>query len=65
MLGVHHASVSEVASRIQKAGLIQYRRGLITALNRQGLEAASCECYAIIKQEYDRLLDNDESQLAG
>jgi CRP-like cAMP-binding protein len=56
MLGVRRAGVSEVASRLQKGGLIQYSRGLITVVNRAGLEAAACECYAIIKQEYDRLL---------
>jgi CRP-like cAMP-binding protein len=56
MLGVRRAGVSEAASRLQKAELIQYSRGVITVLDRAGLEAAACECYAIIKQEYDRLL---------
>jgi CRP-like cAMP-binding protein len=56
MLGVRRASVTEVAGRLQQAGLIRYRRGIIHALDRAGLEAASCECYNIIKQEYDRLL---------
>lgn len=57
MLGVRRASVSEVAGRLQKAGLIQYSRGIITILNRPGLEGVACECYAIIKQEYERLLN--------
>ena len=56
MLGVRRASVTEVAGRLQQAGLIHYRYGIITILDRAGLEAASCECYGVIKQEYDRLL---------
>lgn len=56
MLGTRRAGVSEAASRLQKEGLIQYSRGVITVLDRQGLEMASCECYEIIKQEYERLL---------
>jgi CRP-like cAMP-binding protein len=56
MLGVRRASVTEVAGRLQRAGLIRYRLGVIEVLDRVGLEAASCECYGVIKQEYDRLL---------
>ena len=56
MLGVRRASVGTVAGTLQKAGLIRYSRGLITILDRPGLEAASCECYRIIEAEYDRLL---------
>lgn len=56
MLGVRRASVSEVAGRLQREGLIQYSRGIITVVNRPGLEATACECYAIIEGEYDSLL---------
>jgi Mn-dependent DtxR family transcriptional regulator len=56
MLGVRRASVSEVAATLQKAGLIRYSRGKITILDRQGLEGSSCECYQVVKQEYNRLL---------
>ncbi|BAY44869.1 Crp/Fnr family transcriptional regulator [Scytonema sp. HK-05] len=56
MLGVRRASVSVVAAIIQKAGLISYKRGKMTIVDREGLQGATCECYAIIKQEFDRLL---------
>jgi CRP-like cAMP-binding protein len=56
MLGVRRASVGMVAGKLRKAGLIRYSRGVITILDRPGLEAAVCECYRIIEAEYDRLL---------
>lgn len=57
MLGVRRATVTEVAGSLQAAGLIEYRRGVITIKDRAGLEAASCECYADVRREYDRLLN--------
>lgn len=57
MMGVRQASISEAASRLQKAGMIRYRRGQVTILDRLGLEAMTCECYQIMRQEYDRLLN--------
>ncbi|MBV9957511.1 MAG: Crp/Fnr family transcriptional regulator [Acidobacteria bacterium] len=56
MLGVRRAGVTEAALKIQAAGLIHYLRGHITILNREGLEAAACECYRVVRDEYDRLL---------
>ena len=56
MLGVRRASVSVAAGILQKAGFIRYSRGRVTVLDRGGLEHASCECYGIIRAEFDRLL---------
>ena len=56
ILGVRRASVTEAAGNLQKDGLIRYERGRITVLDRPGLERRSCECYAVVKKEYDRLL---------
>ena len=56
MLGVHRAGVTESALKLQNAGLIRYKRGRITVLDRNGLEKRSCECYSVVKKEYDRLL---------
>jgi Mn-dependent DtxR family transcriptional regulator len=56
MLGVRREGVTEAAGRLQKAGLISYSRGKIEVIDRKGLEARTCECYAVVKKEYDRLL---------
>jgi CRP-like cAMP-binding protein len=56
MLGVRRESVTAAAGRLHKAGIIYYHRGHITVLNRALLEQRSCECYAVVKKEYDRLL---------
>jgi CRP-like cAMP-binding protein len=56
MLGVRREGVTESALRLQRLGLIRYARGRITVLDRPGLEARTCECYAVVKREYDRLL---------
>jgi CRP-like cAMP-binding protein len=59
MLGVRREGVTEGALKLQKSGLIQYSRGHITVLDRAGLEKRTCECYAVVKREYDRLLPAD------
>ncbi|MEA3198361.1 MAG: hypothetical protein QOF32_2413 [Gammaproteobacteria bacterium] len=56
MLGVRREGVTEGALKLQQAGLIRYARGHISVLDRDGLEKRSCECYAVVKKEYDRLL---------
>ena len=56
MLGVRREGVTEAAGKLQAKGLISYSRGRITVLDRPGLEAQVCECYAVVKKEYDRLL---------
>ncbi len=56
MLGVRREGVTEAAGNVQRAGLISYNRGRITVLDRPGLEARACECYAVVKKEFDRLL---------
>ena len=56
LLGVRREGISEAAGRLQAAGLIRHARGRISVLDRPKLEAQACECYAVVKQEYDRLL---------
>jgi CRP-like cAMP-binding protein len=56
MLGVRREGVTEAAVKLQQAGLISYARGHITVLDRAGLEKRTCECYSVVKREYDRLL---------
>jgi CRP-like cAMP-binding protein len=56
MLGVRREGVTDSALKLQRAGLIRYSRGHITVLDRAGLEQRTCECYAVVKAEYDRLL---------
>ena len=58
-LGVLRESVTEAAGKLQAAGLIHYRRGKITVLDRPKLEARVCECYAVVEKEFDRLLRNN------
>jgi CRP-like cAMP-binding protein len=59
MMGVRRASVSEAAAELQVAGLIHYSRGVITIVDRAGLERRACECYWVVTREWDRLLGTD------
>lgn len=61
MLGVRREGITEAALKVQKAGFIKYTRGHITILDRTGLENRTCECYAVVKAEYDRLLPNKKA----
>ena len=58
MLGVRREGITEAAGKLQQAGLIRYRRGHISVVDRTGLEAATCECYAVVKKEMNRLLSD-------
>jgi Mn-dependent DtxR family transcriptional regulator len=59
MLGVRREGVTTAAGRLQRDGLIRYQRGRIAVLDRPGLERRTCECYAVVKAEYDRLLPKE------
>lgn len=61
MLGVRREGITEIAGNLQRAGLISYRRGHITVLDRTGLEKRTCECYNVVKKEFHRLLRNPEA----
>ncbi len=56
MLGVRRAGVTQAAQKLQERGLIQYKRGHVQILDQQGLEASACECFRVLREEYDRLL---------
>ena len=58
MLGVRREGVTEAAGNLQRAGLIRYSRGRIDVLDRPGLERAVCECYGVVKVEFERLLSD-------
>ncbi|HEX6321301.1 MAG TPA: Crp/Fnr family transcriptional regulator [Burkholderiales bacterium] len=64
MLGVRREGVTEAAGKLQADGLIEYSRGRIRVLDRPGLEARVCECYAVVKREYQRLLPYAKAALA-
>lgn len=63
MLGVRREGVTEAAGRLQKAGFIDYKRGRISVLDRNGLEARTCECYRVVKSEFNRLLKTEKHHL--
>ena len=63
MLGVRREGVTEAAGKLQKLGVIEYSHGHINVLDRNRLEALSCECYAVVKRESDRLLPNHQARL--
>jgi DNA-binding transcriptional regulator YhcF (GntR family) len=56
MMGVRRTTVTTEAQSLAQTGMIQYRRGHITIINRDGLEECACECYTVIREETDRLM---------
>ena len=65
MLGVRREGITEAAGNLQRAGLISYRRGHISVLDRSGLEVLACECYAVVRQELRRLMADAEYRQAA
>lgn len=69
MLGVRRGGITMAAGKLQQAGLIRYNRGQIEVLDRPTLEKAACECYAVVKREFDRLISDipqgDPGQILG
>lgn len=61
MLGVHRPTVSETAQRIQARGVIRYSRGIVNIIDRRGLEALACDCYRIIKAEFDTITNHGDN----
>src|SRR5271167_4369367 len=57
-LGVRRESITEAAAKLQRAGIVRFRRGHVTVLERTGLEAGTCECYGVVKKEFGRLLSD-------
>ncbi len=57
MLGVRREGITEAARKLKHAGVIEYSRGRVRVLDRAGLEACACECYRVVRSEYDRLLN--------
>jgi Mn-dependent DtxR family transcriptional regulator len=60
MLGVRRAGVTQAAQKLQESGLIRYQRGNVKILDQRGLERMSCECFSVLREEYDRLLGTKE-----
>ena len=65
MLGVQRTGVTAAAGALQRAGLIRYKRGNVTVIDRRGLMKRSCECYGVSKKEFDRLLGDEQSARSG